>query len=57
MSLDELPDQFKEFVERARAALGREITAAKNIIASGLLKRLQRRPRLPISAADRRPSY
>jgi chromosome segregation ATPase len=34
MSLDGLPDQFKEFVERARAALGQEVTAAKNIIAA-----------------------
>jgi chromosome segregation ATPase len=34
MSLDELPQQFEQFVERARAALGQEITAAKNIVAA-----------------------
>jgi chromosome segregation ATPase len=34
MSLDGLPGQFEEFVERARAALSREITAAKNIAAA-----------------------
>jgi len=34
MSLDGLPQQFEQFVDRARAALGGEITAAKNIIAA-----------------------
>src|SRR6516164_1445299 len=34
MSLDGLPQQFEEFVERARAALSQEITTAKNIIAA-----------------------
>ena len=34
MSLDGLPKQFEEFVERARVALSREITAAKNIVAA-----------------------
>jgi len=34
MSLDGLPQQFEEFVERARAALSQEMTAAKNIIAA-----------------------
>jgi chromosome segregation ATPase len=32
MSLDGLPGQFEQFVERARTALGREITAAKNAV-------------------------
>jgi chromosome segregation ATPase len=31
MTLDELPNRLGEFVELARAALSREITAAKNI--------------------------
>jgi chromosome segregation ATPase len=34
MSLDGLPQQFAEFVERASAALSREVTAAKNIAAA-----------------------
>ena len=34
MGLDGLPQQFEQFVDRARAALGGEITAAKNIIAA-----------------------
>jgi chromosome segregation ATPase len=34
MSLDGLPQQFEEFVERARAALGQEIAAAKNVVAA-----------------------
>jgi chromosome segregation ATPase len=34
MSLDGLPGQFEQFVERARAVLGREITAAKNLVAA-----------------------
>jgi chromosome segregation ATPase len=34
MSLDGLPQQFEAFVDRARAALGQEITAAKNIVAA-----------------------
>jgi predicted nucleic acid-binding Zn-ribbon protein len=34
MSLHGLPAEFDAFVERARAALNREITAAKNIIAA-----------------------
>lgn len=34
MSIDGLPEQFEEFVERARAALGREITAAKTVVAA-----------------------
>jgi len=29
MTLDELPEQFDAFVERARAALSQEITTAK----------------------------
>jgi chromosome segregation ATPase len=32
MNLDGLPEQFEEFVERARAALDRDITAAKNLV-------------------------
>jgi len=34
MSLHGLPAEFEQFVERARTALGQEITAAKNIIAA-----------------------
>ena len=34
MSIDELPAQFDVFLERARAVLEREITAAKNIVAA-----------------------
>jgi hypothetical protein len=34
MSIDELPGQFDVFVERARAALSQEITAAKKIVAA-----------------------
>jgi chromosome segregation ATPase len=34
MTLDELPNQFDAFVERASAALSREITAAKNVVAA-----------------------
>jgi chromosome segregation ATPase len=34
MSLDGLPEQFEEFVERARAALGRDITVAKTAVAA-----------------------
>jgi chromosome segregation ATPase len=34
MTLDALPQQFEAFVERARAALSQETTAAKNIVAS-----------------------
>jgi chromosome segregation ATPase len=34
MTLDGLPQQFAEFVERASAALSREVTAAKNIAAA-----------------------
>jgi chromosome segregation ATPase len=33
MSLNKLPEAFEEFVERARSALGQEITAAKNVVA------------------------
>src|SRR6516164_7578808 len=33
MSLNKLPEAFAEFVERARSALGQEITAAKNVVA------------------------
>ena len=34
MTLDELPQQFEQFVEGARAAFDQEIIAAKNIIAA-----------------------
>jgi chromosome segregation ATPase len=34
MNLDSLPQQFEEFVERARLALVREITGAKNVVAA-----------------------
>jgi chromosome segregation ATPase len=34
MSLDGLPQQFEQFVDRARAALSGEITAAKSVVAA-----------------------
>jgi chromosome segregation ATPase len=34
MALDGLPEQFEEFVGRARSALDREIVAAKNVVAA-----------------------
>jgi predicted nucleic acid-binding Zn-ribbon protein len=34
MSLDGLSQQFEQFVDRARTALGQEITAAKNTVAA-----------------------
>jgi chromosome segregation ATPase len=49
MSIDGLPEQFEEFVERARAALGREITAAKTVVAAAMLKKVQCRTRSRIS--------
>jgi chromosome segregation ATPase len=39
MSIDELPNRLGEFVELARAALSREITAAKNIVAAANAER------------------
>jgi chromosome segregation ATPase len=34
MNLDDIPDQFEELIDRARAVLDREITRAKEIVAS-----------------------
>jgi chromosome segregation ATPase len=39
MSLDALPEEFEQLVDRARSALDREITAAKNIVAAAVVER------------------
>jgi predicted nucleic acid-binding Zn-ribbon protein len=39
MSLEGLPQQFEQFVDRARAALSQEITAAKNIAAAAIAEK------------------
>ena len=39
MSFHGLPAEFEQFVERARAALDREITTAKNIVAAAVAEK------------------
>jgi hypothetical protein len=60
MSLHGLPAEFEQFVDRARAALSREITTAKNIIAAATAEKkcsADRARRTPKSVqADKKPT-
>src|SRR6516164_6783415 len=52
MTLDELPEQFDAFVERARAALSQEITNAENSAAQNAVSNLEARCKSAQSQLD-----